>query len=152
GVPEGTVAGRLARARQLLAARLARRGLAPSSAGAAVAPPSTTIEYAAAAAGGAAWAASFTKGVLKVMFPHKLKAALALLVIAATAALAAGTWPGTEVAAAAKDKGRKSPEAARQQRADAERPATTVTVRVVGPAGMKVSVQGRKGVIETPGT
>jgi uncharacterized protein (TIGR03067 family) len=106
GCPEGTVAGRLARGRTMLAKRLARRGLAVSggalagvlsqevaSAGVPAAVASSAIKSASlfaagqAAATGAisAKAAALTEGVLKAMLLTKLKPATAglLLVVAA---------------------------------------------------------------------
>jgi RNA polymerase sigma factor (sigma-70 family) len=104
GLPEGTVASRLARARTMLAKRLAGRGVALSvgalatvlseeaaSASVPISGASLTIKVAALAAAGQATAAGLisakvaglTNGVLKVMLLNKLKwAALTLLVLA----------------------------------------------------------------------
>jgi RNA polymerase sigma factor (sigma-70 family) len=100
GVPEGTVAGRLARARAMLAKRLTRHGLATAggamavglaqdvaSAGVPIAVVSNTIKAATAfaagpgAAGGviAPEVAALTQGVLKAMLWSKLKVATAVL-------------------------------------------------------------------------
>ncbi len=109
GVPEGTVAGRLARARALLAKRLARHGLRASGAalagalsvGAASAgvPDSvvaSTIKFTDLLATGRAAAAipattaALTEGVLKSMLLTKLGAAAAVLAVVATAGIGAG--------------------------------------------------------------
>jgi RNA polymerase sigma factor (sigma-70 family) len=101
GVPEGTVAGQLARARKMLAKRLARRGLGLSGAAVAmvllqnvasavvpISVVSNTIQAATVfvagqgAAGGviSAPVAALTQGVLKTMLWSKLKVATAVLV------------------------------------------------------------------------
>ncbi len=115
--PAGTVHSRLARAREKLRIRLARRGvrpvrrrdsatlLAPRSASASVPPllcDSTTraaIAFAArhAAAGGAisAPAAALAQEVLRTMMIHKLKALALSLVLLVTVATGGAERPGT---------------------------------------------------------
>jgi RNA polymerase sigma factor (sigma-70 family) len=104
GVPEGTVAGRLARARTLLAGRLARRGVTLSAAGlalflsrAAVAEGMpgplvvSSIKAASLSAAGSAAtagvvsarAAALTEGVIQAMFLVKIKIVTAVLLAAA---------------------------------------------------------------------
>src|SRR5262249_27979627 len=105
GIPEGSVASRLARARALLAKRLSRRGVwfsggsvaavlsagsAPASARAALV--ASTIQAASLLAAGeaagvvSARVAALTEGMVKAMFLTKLKGVLAgVLVVAALA-------------------------------------------------------------------
>ena len=104
GVPEGTVAGQLARARVMLAKRLAQRGVALSGGAlaavlsqkvaAAGVPPlvvTSTIKAASLFAAGQAAAtgvisvkvAALTEGVLKTMLLTKLKVAMAVVLLAA---------------------------------------------------------------------
>jgi RNA polymerase sigma factor (sigma-70 family) len=109
GIPEGSVASRLARARALLAKRLTRRGVvfsggsvaAALSAGSAPAsaPPAlvtSTIEAATLLAAGraagvvSAKVAALTEGVVKAMFVTKIKGVLAVVLIVAALAGAAG--------------------------------------------------------------
>jgi RNA polymerase sigma factor (sigma-70 family) len=105
GVPEGTVAGRLARARQLLARRLARpeAALPAAPAGLPAALASATVQ---AAAGGviSANVQSLVQGVLKVMLLRKLGKALAVLVVLGAATFAWGLFAAPqEKPTAAKD-------------------------------------------------
>ena len=94
GLPEGSVASRLARARALLAKRLDRRGVTFSgsvAAGSAVsAPPSlvaSTIKAASLLAAGRAAGvvsvkvAALTEGVVKAMFVSKIKGVLAAVLV-----------------------------------------------------------------------
>jgi RNA polymerase sigma factor (sigma-70 family) len=111
GWPQGTLAGRLARGRKLLARRLTNRGVALSagtlaavvsqnSASAAVPTPllCSTVKTAAALAAGQVTAAGaaparvavLTEGVLKAMLLNKLKNALATLLLIAALIGAAG--------------------------------------------------------------
>jgi RNA polymerase sigma factor (sigma-70 family) len=98
GLPEGTLSSRLAAARRLLAGRLARRGLALS--GAALAAAAATeraaadlpaalvtiaVRSALAAAAGqalASGAAALSQGVLKAMWFSKVKAVVAVVMVA----------------------------------------------------------------------
>jgi RNA polymerase sigma factor (sigma-70 family) len=102
GVPEGTVAGRLARARAMLAKRLAQRGVTLSaealaavlaqnvaSASVSISLVSSTIQAATLVAVGQTPAtgaisvkvAALTDGVLKVMLLSKLKAVIAVVLV-----------------------------------------------------------------------
>jgi RNA polymerase sigma factor (sigma-70 family) len=111
GVPDGTVAGRLARARTMLAKRLARRGLALSGgalavvlaqnvapAGVPASVASATITAASLVAAGQALAAgvisarvaALTQGVLKAMLPNKLRGVLVALVLVAAVLVGGG--------------------------------------------------------------
>jgi RNA polymerase sigma factor (sigma-70 family) len=107
-VPEGTVAGRLARARVMLAKRLTKRGVTLSggalatvlaqnvaSAGVPKAVVSNTICVAKLLAGGhtpgaiSPTVATITEGVLKVMLVNKLKAVIAIVLVLGLLATAA---------------------------------------------------------------
>jgi RNA polymerase sigma factor (sigma-70 family) len=110
GLPEGTVASRLARARAMLAKRLTQRGVTLSggslaavllqkaaSASAPISVLSSTIKAATLLASGSAAAAgqvsvtvaSLAEGVVKTMLVSKLKVATAVLLAAGIATLAA---------------------------------------------------------------
>src|SRR5437762_9673995 len=109
GIPAGSVASRLARARALLAKRLTRRGIlfsggsvvAVLSAGSASAsaPPglvASTIKAASLLAAGraagivSAKVAALTEGVVQAMFVTKIKGVLAVLLVVAAVVGAAG--------------------------------------------------------------
>jgi RNA polymerase sigma factor (sigma-70 family) len=113
GWPQGTLAGRLARARTMLAKRLTRRGVTVSggslgmvlsqraSAGVPAAVACSTIKAASSLAAGQAVAeavasatvAALTEGVLKTMLLTRLKAVTVVLMIAAIAAGAGLRYP-----------------------------------------------------------
>jgi RNA polymerase sigma factor (sigma-70 family) len=111
GCPEGTVASRLARARQLLARRLARHGLALSATAVAVTlsqspvsacvPPelvrslARTAPLVAAGQTGvvSARVAGLTHGALKAMFLTQLKIASAVVLVLALLAMGATFFP-----------------------------------------------------------
>jgi RNA polymerase sigma factor (sigma-70 family) len=144
GIPEGTAASRLARARALLAKRLTRYGLAVSGAtlaatlsekaSAACAPASllaATVQGVTQVASGKvltacaipAEVAALTEAVLKSMLLNKLRAGTAALVVLGAAALAAGAG----VLAV------QIPPAAQQPEAGQARPALAETGTAVPP-------------------
>jgi RNA polymerase sigma factor (sigma-70 family) len=102
GCPHGTVSTRLARARERLRGRLARRGLAPLALASPPAVPETLsaralhtlLPPAAGAVPGPV--AALANGVLRAMFWTKTKIALTLICVAGALAAGAGlgTWPG----------------------------------------------------------
>ncbi len=115
GIPEGSVASRLARARALLAKRLNKRGIVLSGSVAAVlsagsaafAPPAlvaSTIKAASLLAAGQAAGivsvkvAALTEGVLKAMFLSKLKAVSLLLLVMMSCVTVGGFLHHTQAA------------------------------------------------------
>jgi RNA polymerase sigma factor (sigma-70 family) len=111
GVPEGTVAGWLARARTMLAKRLTRHGFALSggalaavlsekvaSASVSISAVSSTIKAAGffaagqAATAGSANVVGLAEEVLRAMLLAKLKQAAAVILILAVFGLGTGTW------------------------------------------------------------
>jgi hypothetical protein len=118
GLPEGTVASRLARARTMLAKRLARQGLGMSGGGLAAvlsqkaasasipaSVVSSTIKAASLLAAGQAAVgiisvkvAALTEGVLKTMLRTKLKIATVVLLVAVAAAGSGGLLYRTQAA------------------------------------------------------
>jgi RNA polymerase sigma factor (sigma-70 family) len=136
GLPEGTVASRLMRARAMLARRLARHGLAVSggalaavlsqvaaSASVPTTVVSSTIKAAALCAAGQAAAtgaisvkvAALTEGVLKTMLLNKPKVVMVVLVVLGMVAFGGGLFT-RHMAAAQQD---KPPEESKGERAKA---------------------------------
>jgi RNA polymerase sigma factor (sigma-70 family) len=144
GIPEGSVASRLARARALLAKRLAQRGVvfsgsvaavlsAGSASASASAPPAlvaSTIKAASLLGSGraagvvTAKVAALTEGVVQAMFVTKMKGVLAVMLLVGLAlAGAAGLLHQTQAADQPKAKG-EPPAAKKVQKDEKERPMT----------------------------
>jgi RNA polymerase sigma factor (sigma-70 family) len=150
GCPEGTVAGRLARARTMLAKRVARHGLAISAGGlaavlsqdAAAAVPTSVVSATIESATGqavSAKVAALVEGVLRIMLLKKLKVATAVLVavglLFSTGSLLVPSGVAAQRPADGQVLGKK----------EAERPGSPkvadVQVLVTGPPGTRVQVQ-----------
>jgi RNA polymerase sigma factor (sigma-70 family) len=124
GVPPGTVAGRLARARALVARRLARHGpavsggalaavLAHTAASACVPAPLESATVRAAVAVASARVAALAEGVLRTMLLNRIKIATAALLVAAVAGgLGVGMALPSAVAVARTEEPKARPEAA----------------------------------------
>jgi hypothetical protein len=106
GVPEGTVASRLARARAVLAGRLSRRGVVLSGASL-----GAMLAQAAASAGAppAVKVASLTKGVMQAMLLTRLKTVTAGLLVALAVGAGAGAFRNATRAGPVVDKARAAP-------------------------------------------
>jgi RNA polymerase sigma factor (sigma-70 family) len=150
GIPEGTVASRLAKARKLLAARLRKRGVALPAAGlawalgrpAAAAVPSRLLSATAALADGSApvpaSVAQLSQGVLKAMFLTKLQV-FALCGLLAVAGLAAGL-PGSPGARAGSPPVPAAGNPAPDARADEKKPQPAA--KPAGPGRLLLARQG----------
>ena len=151
GIPEGSVASRLARARALLAKRLNQRGIVLSgsvagvlSAGSASAAPpalvASTIKAASLLAAGqvagvvSLKVAALTEGVVKAMFVSKLKAAFSVVMILCVMATGA-TFLACRTAAGQDDKKpsiEKPVEPAAKQQKEKDKEAFTAWGKEVG--------------------
>ncbi|HEV3262748.1 MAG TPA: sigma-70 family RNA polymerase sigma factor [Gemmataceae bacterium] len=150
GWPEGTVSGRLARARELLRTRLGRRGLAPSagvfatlfaqgtaSPAVPAALAESTVRMALLVAAGTAAAGTagapvtaLTEGVLKAMSVARVKVVAALVLVAGLLAAGAGlaahqTLAGKQAEARPKDEAKPPAKGADALKQDQGRQART---------------------------
>jgi RNA polymerase sigma factor (sigma-70 family) len=166
GCPEGTVGGRLARARALLAGRLARRGLAvpaaavatvlargAASAGVPAAVSSGTVRAAGLVAAGqaatgliSARVAALTDGVLQAMLLRKVKAVAAVLLATAFAVgglVAYGTAGGETAGARQARDGTKPPVREAPEQPQPKRPLTIeeVNSRLLRDLGARFDVE-----------
>jgi RNA polymerase sigma factor (sigma-70 family) len=170
GVPEGSVASRLARARVMLAKRLTRRGVVLSGASVAAvlsagsasasAPPAlvaSTIKAARLLATGkaagvvSAKVAALTEGMVKAMFVTKLKSVLGLALVIATLVGAAGLIYQTHAAGLPEAKEeqlfaeRDQNTGDEKEPAQAKQPAKSDEERIVGSWVIVNEDSGRKG-------
>jgi RNA polymerase sigma factor (sigma-70 family) len=152
GCPEGTVAGRLARARTMLAKRLARHGLAVSavlSPDAASAVPASVVSATIDSATGHAVSANvvaLTEGVLRIMLLKKLKIATAVLLAVGVLVSGGGLLiPSGEAGTPGENEVQRPADGQVPGKKVAERPdspkVADVQVLFTGPPGMNVHVQ-----------
>jgi RNA polymerase sigma factor (sigma-70 family) len=143
GIPEGSVASRLARARAFLAKRLTWRGIVLSGSvmvalSAASAPPAlvaSTIQVASLLAAGqaagivTAKVAALTDGVVQAMFVTKIKSVLAVVLLAGLAlgGIGVGVGLSTHSAAVAQQPGAKPDDKAVLERKNAKRERKVLT-------------------------
>ncbi|HEY7327374.1 MAG TPA: sigma-70 family RNA polymerase sigma factor [Gemmataceae bacterium] len=120
GWPEGTLSGRLSRARALLARRLTHRGVTVSVAALAAGMVNeasarlpfslvrpickTAMEFAAGSASASAHVVALTEGVVKAMFISKLKNVVALVILILILTAGAGAWRYAAVAGQPEEK------------------------------------------------
>jgi RNA polymerase sigma factor (sigma-70 family) len=144
GWPQGSLAGRLARGRKLLAKRLASRGVVLSAgslavvvsqnvatAGVPTSPMSSTVKAATMIAAGQATVAgvvpakvvALMEGVMKAMLMTKLKTVTAVLLVLTAVGMGGGVLSRSTTAAA--QTADERPKAAEKQRADQRTPKVT---------------------------
>lgn len=157
GCPEGTVAGRLARARVMLAKRLARYGFAVSGGviamNTASALPASVVAATLEAAAGheSAKVAALTEGVLRIMLLKKLKFVTSVLVTVGLL-FSTGTFfvPSGEAGVGGETEAQQAadPSGVAGAVRQSESPkAAAVQVLIKGPHGMKVQVLTHKNLV-----